>query len=256
MFAPLVPIKIASIYDGDLPKRMAKCSVDMFAALRGVTSELAASDNALVLSDLFRSYEMQKQSNLDFINKKKKAFSPPPGGSFHEAGRAFDLDLDKIKEMGLAQFWVVAKKHGLLPIISEPKAGVSESWHFDCRGSHARVYDYYAAGRGTNFKAYTAAAASAIVSIGQKVDALGEDARPGYIQSGLIRLGLEIGNLDGHLGQRSADALRALGIDPSSGLDNVAMLVGEKLRAAFPNEYAAPDVIAAMPRISRVGEDA
>lgn len=251
MFAPLVPIKIASVYDGDLPKRMAKCSVDMVATLRAVTADLAGTGNALVLSDLFRSYDMQKQSNLDFVNKKKKAFSPPPGGSFHEAGRAFDLDLAKIKKMGLKDFWVVAKKHGLLPIINEPTAGVSESWHFDCRGSHDKVYAYYKAGKGRNFdKPYAAAAASAIVSIGQKVDVLGPDPVPAYIQSGLIRLGHEIGNLDGQLGQRSSDALTALGIDPQSGLANVAAAIGAKLQAAFPTEYASPEAIAATPRIS------
>jgi hypothetical protein len=244
MFAPLIPIQIISIYEvkkgvpADLPTRMAKCTVDMHKAVMGLAAALKDTGNALVLSDLFRSYEMQKQANLDFVEHRKKAFSPPPGGSMHEAGRALDLDLGKIKKMGLKAFWGEAAKHGLSPIIDKPDPETKESWHFDCRGSHQKVYDYYDAGRAKNFKApYTAMAASAIVSTGQKVDALGEDPKPGYIQSALIRLGQDIGALDGNLGQKSKDALTAIGIDPAKPLDQIVAEIGVKLRAAFPGEY-------------------
>lgn len=240
MFAPLMPIKIASIYDGDLPKRMARCSADMFSALLSITRELAGSRNALVLSDLYRSYDMQLQAHLDFKTGKKKAFSPPPGGSMHEAGRAFDLDLSRIKTMGLAAFWTVAAKRGVTPIIDTPTAGKSESWHFDIRGSHDLVYRYYAAGHGDNFASpYAAMAASGIVSTGQAVDKLGKDARTGYIQSGLIRLGQVIGDLDGQIGPKSKEKLAAVGIEPSQDLNALAEQIGQKLQAAFPAEYFA-----------------
>jgi LAS superfamily LD-carboxypeptidase LdcB len=88
----------------------------------------------LRLSDLFRSYEMQRQAHLDFVEKRKKAFSPPPGGSMHEAGRAMDIDLSSMG-VPLKQFWEIANAHGFFPIIDAPIASRSESWHFDCRGA-------------------------------------------------------------------------------------------------------------------------
>ena len=246
VFTPLININIASIYNGSLPKRMAHCTPDMFAAVRDVVADLQGTGNALVLSDMFRSYDMQFQAHLDFVTGKKKAFSPPPGGSMHEAGRAFDLDLSKIKRMGLPAFWPVAKKHGLSPIIDTPSAGKSEAWHFDCRGSHGLVYDYYAAGHGDNFASpYAAMAASGIVSIGQNVDRLGSDPRIGYIQSGLIRLGQNVGDLDGQIGPKTNAVLATLGIEPAQDLAAIAEQIDRKLQAAFPQEFfvqgAVPD---------------
>src|SRR4051812_32298727 len=102
MFTPLVEIKFYSIYGGPLPSRMAKCTPDTYRALFAVKENLKARNSDLVLSDLFRSYDMQFQANRDYVTGKKTAYSPPPGGSMHEAGRAFDLDLKYIKKMGLA----------------------------------------------------------------------------------------------------------------------------------------------------------
>ena len=241
MRAPLVPIDWPSIYFKNavrqpLPKRMAQCTPDMKAAIAKASAALEAAGGKLFLSDLFRSYEMQTQANLDFVQKRKKAFSPPAGGSLHEAGRAFDLDLDSLG-VTLARFWKLAAPAGLVPIIAAPTAGVSESWHFECRGSHQLVYDYYKAGKGTNFdKPYKAMAASAIVSVGIKVDKFGASQDEAFVQSGLIRLGGDIGNIDGAIGQRSRKALTALGIDQSSLAASVAG-VGAALKAKFPAEY-------------------
>lgn len=238
MFTPLIPIKIDSIYDGELPKRMALCTPDMYAAIFATKADLNATSNDLVLSDLFRSYDMQLQAYLDYTSGKKKAYSPPPGGSMHEAGRAFDLDLDKIRKLTLPKFWPLASKHGLEPIIKVPNPRLSEAWHFDCRGSHDIVYQYYSAKNGDNFTSpYTAMAASAIISIGQKVDALGDDVRPAYIQSGLIRLGQNIGDLDGRLGPKSLQGLAELGIDNTLGLDALADAIDHKLHEKFPTEF-------------------
>jgi hypothetical protein len=238
MFAPLLPIAFPSIYGGDMPKRMARCTADLYAALMKLQKAVAAAGGALVLSDLYRSYDMQLQANLDYTSGKKKAFSPPPGGSMHEAGRAFDLDLSRIKTPGLAAFWALARAEGISPIIAKPDTGISEAWHFDCRGSHDRIYTYYRAGKGTNFtQAYTAMAASAIVSTGQRVDALGEDPRTGYLQSGLIRLGQEIGSMDGAIGPRSRKALAALGIAPDAPLDAQVAAMAQRLQQEFPREY-------------------
>ncbi len=241
MKTPLVPITWPSIYfsnnnRSNLPKRMAQCTPDMKVAIEKAGPALAAKGGTLYLSDLFRSYEMQKQANKDFVTGKKKAFSPPPGGSFHEAGRAFDLDLGAIK-ISLKDFWDLVKPFGLVPIIDEPKAGKSESWHFECRGSHQIVYDYYKARKGKNFDSpYKAAAASAIVSVGIKVDQFDGNNDAAYVQSGLIRLGADIGNLDGQIGQMTRSGLAALGIGGSTLAEQVAA-VGAALKGRFPGEF-------------------
>ena len=96
MKSPLIPIDILSIYKnklGDLvplSTRMAKCTPDTYNAIFNIATDLAKKGGKLILSDLFRSYDMQAQSHQDYVAGRKKAFSPPPGGSFHEAGRAFD----------------------------------------------------------------------------------------------------------------------------------------------------------------------
>jgi hypothetical protein len=238
---PLISIVIASIYKTNgvavpLPKRMAQCTPDAKLALAKTAAALKAKGGALVLSDLFRSYDMQLGSHLDYVSGKKKAFSPPPGGSLHEAGRALDLDLGSLK-MSLADFWTIAAQNGLTPIIDTPNARQSEAWHFECRGSHTIVYDYYKAGKGKNFdKPYQAMAASAIVSIGVKVDKFGAGQRDAYIQSGLIRLGYELGNLDGQIGPKTNNALAAAGI---GGLtpDATAAALDQLLQNKFPQEF-------------------
>ncbi len=241
MTAPLIPIDWPSIYfkgaaRQSLPKRMAQCTPDMKAAIAKASAAVVAEGGKLILSDLFRSYEMQTQANKDFVTKKKKAFSPPAGGSLHEAGRAFDLDLGAI-HVTLARFWVLAGTAGLVPIIAKPTSGVSESWHFECRGSHQLVYDYYKAGKGTNFDSpYKAMAASAICSVGIKVDKFGGNQDAAYIQSGLVRLGADIGNIDGAIGTRTKAALAALGISQASSAATVAG-VDAALAAKFPAEY-------------------
>ena len=245
MFTPLVKIKFDSIYNnGPLPSRMALCTPDTFAALFAIKKDLRAVNADLVLSDLFRSHDMQLQSHMDFVSGKKKAFSPPPGGSLHEAGRAFDMDLDKIKHITLADFWKIAASHGVLPIVNKPDTKLSESWHFSCRGSHALVREYYLAKKGDNFKSpYAAMAASAIVSVGQVVDDLGHDVFSPYIQSGLIRLGFQIGNLDGTLGPKTNAILHGLGIADSLSVEAKADLIDRKLREKFPAEFSAPGAV-------------
>ena len=243
MKSPLLPISILSIYKnslGDnlpLPARMAQCTPDTQTAIFNIATDLASKGGKLILSDLFRSYDMQSQSHNDYVAGKKKAFSPPPGGSFHEAGRAFDMDLSAIK-IPLADFWQIASTHGMLPIIAQPKAGTSESWHFDCRGSHQLVYQYYADKKGTNFEPYTAAAASGILSIGVPVDAFGANQMQAAIQSCLIRLGKEIGNIDGQLGRKSQQALEDLGntFNPGS-VSGMLVQVENRVQQQFADEF-------------------
>jgi len=240
MKTPLPGINIESIYFKDekrlpLPSRMAQCTPDTQAALIAIGKAVEKKGGHLYLSDLFRSYEMQLQSHLDFKSGKKKAFSPPPGGSMHEAGRAFDLDLDNLK-IKLADFWEIGKKFGVFPIIDKPIAGKSEAWHFDCRGSHQKVYEYYTAGKGKNMKSYTAMSASGILSIGVKVDAFGKNQSDAAVQAGLIRLGFELGNIDGDIGQKTRDALDKAKITWTNA-DEVLLAVENQLKEKYPQEY-------------------
>lgn len=227
-----------------LPKRMAQATADMKAAILGLGEALKGAGGRLVLSDLFRSYDMQTQAHMDYVSGRKKAFSPPAGGSFHEAGRAFDLDLNQI-HVPLADFWKLAAPFGMVPIISAPNPKTSEAWHFERRGSHQKVHDYYKAGKGKNFKTpYVAAAASAILSIGVRVDAFGDRQAAAYIQSGLIRLGHDIGNIDGVIGKRTRDALKAHGVN-TGDIDEATDAVDLALQHAFPEEFFDRTPIAA-----------
>jgi hypothetical protein len=208
----------------------------MKACLFRAAQQVKKKGGRLILSDLFRSYDMQLGSHKDWATGRKKAFSPPPGGSLHEGGRALDLDLDALK-MPLAEFWKIAKDCRLSPIIKTPKAGASESWHFECRGSHTLVYDYYASGKANNFKTpYEAMAASAIVSSGIKHDRFPDREADAYLQSALIRLGGNLGNMDGAIGKRTREALASLEIGGASPAE-IALAVEDRLQAAFPEEF-------------------
>ncbi|OYU95790.1 MAG: hypothetical protein CFE21_11675 [Bacteroidetes bacterium B1(2017)] len=243
MKTPLHPISIPSIYKNSagaplpLPLRMALCTPDTLLAIEGLAQAIAKQGGKLVLSDLYRSYDMQAKSHQDYIKGRKKAFSPPPGGSLHEAGRAFDLDLSALK-IPLPQFWALAATYGIQPIIKTPNPKTSEAWHFDCFGSHALVYTYYKAGKGTNLKPYAAAAASAILATGVHVDLFGSNQTQAALQASLIRLGKNIGNIDGKLGPLCMKALLELNI-AFEPLSMVRMLLSVEalLKEKFPAEY-------------------
>src|SRR5674476_1362708 len=108
-------MRTPSIYQGPLPHRLAQCTPDTKLAIEAVARDLAGMGFGIRLSDLFRSHDMQAQSHADFVEGRKKAFSPPPGGSLHEAGRAMDIDLSSIG-VSLPQFWEIAKAHGFSPV--------------------------------------------------------------------------------------------------------------------------------------------
>jgi D-alanyl-D-alanine carboxypeptidase len=243
MPAPMQTIEILSIYFDkhenrlNLPSRMAQCTPDTKKAVLKIRDELRLKGIDLFLSDMFRSHDMQLQAHIE--NAKKHVFSPLPGGSMHEAGRAFDLDLSALLKnhvLSLADFWEIAAANGLFPIVANPNPGLKEAWHFDCRGSHGRVRQYYLEGKGgNNMKPYVAMAASAILAIGVQVDHF-NNQKAAAIQSALIRLGHEVGPLDGVSGKKTRDAIAAAGI---ADTDEAAILLKleERLRQTFPGEF-------------------
>ena len=238
---PIVPVNVSSIYlvagqRAPLPTRMARCATDMKHAIFRLIDAVAVKEGQFVLSDLFRSYDMQLQAHLDFTSHKKASFSPPPGGSMHEAGRAFDVDLKSLK-MPLSAFWKLAATQGIVPINPKPDPAASEAWHFECRGSHQLVYDYYAAGNGSNFdSSYKAMAASAIAAVGIQVDKFADHGDAAYVQSALIRLGKVVGNLDGDIGPKTRRALVALGVTSEAIQDQITAL-DVLLQKKFPDEF-------------------
>lgn len=236
--APLCTVQIMSCYEVRgakvmLPRKMAFATPDMKAAILSIGEDVKAKGGHFALSDLFRSREMQLQAHMDYTSKKKKAYSPPPGGSMHEGGRAFDVVLDDLK-MPLSEFWEIARRHGVVPIIAEPKTSLSEAWHFECRGSHQLVYDHYAAGKGRNMKPGAAMAASAILALGEKVDAF-RDCDGAAVQAMLIRLGQDIGNIDGAIGPRTRTALEAMGI--AGDIVQMRAQLTTELQRRYPAEY-------------------
>jgi len=239
MPAALVKPVVMSIYEVGgqrvpMPARMAFSTPDLKKALYGIREGLEGAGGRLALSDLFRS--MQFQAHLDFTSKKKKAFSPAPGGSMHEAGRAFDIDLAGMK-IGLPAFWELARQWGVVPIIGQPSTKISECWHFECRGSHQLVYDHYQAKKGTNFTSPASAmAASAIVAIGVPHDKFKGKMDAAYIQSALIRLGHDVGNIDGDIGPKTRAKLEELGIEGGGQAQQVEGL-DLLLKARFPEEF-------------------
>jgi len=230
MLSPLVSVSLPSIYGNSkpLPSLMARATPDFSSKL----DQLKSTVPGLRWSDLFRSYAMQKQSNLDYVTGKKTAFSPPPGGSFHESGRAMDIDLTTMG-MSLAAFWNVVKPLGFAPIVSTPDTKLSESWHFDYRGSHQLVYDYVASGKvQKTYSPYAQAARSAILAIGQPVDDV-PNHDVALIQSALIRLGFDPGPIDGLVGFRTNGALTAAG----ATLDNADTVLAGMIQSKFPGEF-------------------
>jgi hypothetical protein len=243
MTATLMKIEILSIYTHHskpeekipMPDRIAKCTPDTKVALEKISEELETMGGKLILSDLFRTDEMQYQAHLDFINKKKKAFSPKPGFSMHQAGRAFDIDLSAIK-IKLSAFWEIAKKYGVLPVIEKPLSSAKEAWHFDCRGSHQKVYDYYKAGKSANLLPYEAMAVSANLSIGAMVEMFEDKQKEAFIQCALIRLDQEIGAIDGFIGEKTKKSLQTLGLNKDN-IDKTLEELNTILKTKFPEEF-------------------
>lgn len=101
-------------------------------SLLKLKADVESMGGNLYLSDGYRSKTQQEKAHNDYITKKKKAFSPPAGYSYHEAGRAIDIDLEAI-HMPLSVFWTKAKKYGWMPVIPQPISNQSEAWHFEYR---------------------------------------------------------------------------------------------------------------------------
>jgi D-alanyl-D-alanine dipeptidase len=185
----LAKVSILSIYgnhDVLLPERMAYLVPGAVTALLALKDDVAISGGGLYLSDGFRSEEMQAQAHFDYLTgtkqitkrnefvtkypylsaytanndgRGKTAFSPPPGGSWHEAGRAIDIEVDtKWMKISLDKFRALATARGWNRISSE-------SWHFEFRGEFQDIYTQACTDLGDHDAAYKKAARAAVDSI-------------------------------------------------------------------------------------------
>ena len=112
---------------------------DTNQALHNLNNQVKVQGGSLFVSDLFRSWAIQKKANDDWIAGKRSDYAAPPGESFHMAGRAIDIDTQHLsfacpKNQWLSKFWTIAQAVGWRPIISNPDASLNESWHFQYLG--------------------------------------------------------------------------------------------------------------------------
>lgn len=226
-------VQVKSIYNNGilLPPRLAQCTPDMANGLTLLQKELSTRNLTLVVSDMYRSYDMQHQAHLDYTSKKKIAFSPPPGGSMHEAGRAIDIDIKCLGHLTLKGFRTIARSIGFMEI------SLSEPWHFDFRGSFQKIYTY--ALNHNSQHAYQMMASCAILDQHFKVDNFEHKYKEYNIQSRLVRLDKEIGDIDGIIGRKCLAALKELGYDGGDDeIDNIDFFTFVKIKEMYPMEYA------------------
>lgn len=182
---------------------------DMFEALKKLNDLVKINKGTLRVIDLYRSWETQEESRRLYDLKKKRAFVAKPGESFHNAGRAADLDVKGLnfegvpKDEWLQFFWELAKPLGFQPIIKIPDLGASECWHFDFPGDWSDAYEKIP---------YPEVAKCATLDVGgwnpqestEKINRM-------FIQSQMIRLGYyEVGKVDGVFGPKTNRILEFL----------------------------------------------
>lgn len=184
----LVPITAFSIYRNHqavLPARMAWMTPDAAEVLRALDAAVSSAGGALYLSDCFRSELDQAKARFDFLTGTgrmqerralvaiypelkdyeacngglgKKAHSPAPWKSWHEAGRAIDVDMDP-KWLGIDQrlFAQIADslmwRCGARSVGDPRRVDVAEEWHWYFPGPHAWLHDAPSCAKGADYAA-------------------------------------------------------------------------------------------------------
>ena len=183
---------------------------DMYEALKKLEQGIISEGGEFFITDLFRDWQIQEKGNLDYITGKRKAFMAPPGNSFHQSGRAVDIDVQSLnfkdakKSEYIKILWEIAIPIGFMPIIKKPKINLSECWHFQfCGRDWEKAYE----------KIGDAETAKCTILDSGCWD-IHEDSvkiQKMFLQSQLIRLGrYEIGKIDGIIGYKTVLALKSL----------------------------------------------
>ena len=146
----------------------------------------------LYLSYAFRTGMVQMRAHKDWKHGRKRAYSPPPGCSMHEAALAIDYDVETISETlfgGFEEFWDLAHEAGFTFVIPEPDPKLLESWHIEVRTNEFKKL--------MEARGYKAAVRAQIRACGFVVDEDQSDDWVEYIQESLIGLGHNPGPVDG-----------------------------------------------------------
>jgi len=195
--------------------------LDVAEALLQLHEAVMAAGGDFRVTELYRDIATQRAAHEKYINwmgagkppKGSAKFDPKtmkadvvaePGYSFHNAGRAIDVDISSLrlpvaKDRQLDRFWELAKACGFRPIIKEAREGASESWHFDFMGPWASTYERLG---------YSAAAMAACLDAGHGGYRRDEERA---LQAQLHRAGYDVGKIDGILGAKTQAALKASG---------------------------------------------
>jgi len=197
--------------------------IEGFDALHALYLDVVKLGGELRFSDMFRTWEHQEQAHFDFITGKKKAYSPEPGFSFHQAARSFDFDIEILDESllhvdgpkrGFALFWDLARKHGFTGVMKnryEPTFKATEAWHWDYLGVFAKtreVHDYK-----------TAAMVAVMDAIGNNYQGYSEEQIKYYrLQAYLLHFGFYTGAIDGQFGPKSRQSVLDFHASPPDDL--------------------------------------
>ena len=200
---------------------------DFCDALHKLDQEVKSKGGNFYISDLTRDYVAQEKARWEYITGKKKAFVAKPGESFHNAGRAVDIDIESlnfsnIKKLDwIKKLWDLAIPLGFRSVIKEPIFGISECWHLDYIGVWTDAL---------NVLSYSEVAKCAVLDVGMwnsKEDSAKTIKM--FIQSQLIRLKhYEIGEIDGVIGKKTINALNLYDIEDYMHLENIAEILKNK----------------------------
>jgi len=179
-YSGVVCVKVPDIYKAThyLPDYMAKLVRPAAESLDKAIIEITQAGGTLFISDMFRSTEAQRRAYLDWKTGRKSAYSPPPGGSMHEAARAIDIDVGNTI-IGLARTKAILKKHGWIGIAARG----SECWHHDWRGDDGQAA--YSKG---GYKAMARFCINAINNKTGEAENLAEEAKVKWIQTALNKI--------------------------------------------------------------------
>ena len=194
-------------------------SPDFKDALLKLQQLVKSAGGNLWITDLTRDWKTQDKAHTEYL-VGKKPFVAKPGGSFHGAGRAVDLDIQNLnfptpKQDWLKKLWELALPLGFRPVIDKPEMNKSEAWHYDFVGVWKNALEKLS---------YSEAAKCATLDVGMWNPEKDKDVvYKMFIQAQLIRLGhYEIGAVDGLIGRKTITTLQTYDIRDFTDLESVA----------------------------------
>jgi len=245
----LVPIDSSILHYSGTPVAqiagMGQVPPDVARGILAFASAVEAAGGTFRVTDLSRPIEASAEARVRYLHwldsgepprnlpdghpnpqydpaTMKDAKVAPPGYSWHNGGRAVDVTLSVLNfpntafDRQLDRLWDIARPLGWTPIIAWPNERASEAWHFDFRGPWERTYKIIgnreaamAAGLDVGLDCYPRAMEKAV-------------------QAQLHRVGQNVGRLDGYIGTKTLEGLRAVG------------LTGRDLTNALHALYALP----------------